>query len=349
MKDLAGLKRIGYSTTKASFLEQIGDTVSVNWLDGKVSAASGNNGTKIYAESADGTVSGGGFINPEWHVYSRGSFDALEALESDNAERYWYLEYLDGRTLVSDQPFNIFVQDASEHGRLQGADFIRVAGLKYGDKGNMFGEVISDPYKPEDGNEFEWLGLTYKVIVKNGLAWLDRNLGASRAATASNDAQSYGDLYQWGRLRDDHQKRASGTTTTQSTTDNPNNDGKFIITHSDWRNPQNDNLWQGAGGINNPTPPGWRIPTETELDTERASWATQNAAGAFGSTLKFPVSGYRGSSSGSILDVGSTGYYWSSTVSGSSARGLYFFNIIASIGSFTRASGRSVRCVRDLP
>jgi uncharacterized protein (TIGR02145 family) len=35
----------------------------------------------------------------------------------------------------------------------------------------------------------------------------------------------------------------------------------------DWRVPQNDNLWQGVDGTNNPCPEGWRIPTQTE-------WAT---------------------------------------------------------------------------
>ncbi|MCX8486231.1 MAG: hypothetical protein ORN53_03470, partial [Crocinitomicaceae bacterium] len=32
--------------------------------------------------------------------------------------------------------------------------------------------------------------------------WMDRNLGASQVATSSNDAASYGDLYQWGRATD---------------------------------------------------------------------------------------------------------------------------------------------------
>lgn len=44
-----------------------------------------------------------------------------------------------------------------------------------------------------------------------GHTWMDRNLGASRAATSSTDTEAYGDLYQWGRAADGHQKRTSGT------------------------------------------------------------------------------------------------------------------------------------------
>ena len=207
-----------------------------------------------------------------------------------------------------------------------------------------------DEYAPEDENEFEWLGLTYKVIVKNGLAWLDRNLGATRAATASDDAQSYGDLYQWGRFRDGHQIRTSGTTTTLATTDIPGH-GNFIVTPDipyDWRNPQNDNLWQGANGTNNPAPTGWRLPTEAELHTERVRWGSDDAAGAFGSLLKLPVPGWRARSDGSLRDVGSEGFYWASTVSGTSARAMSLKSSVADINSFARASGFSIRCVRDL-
>ncbi len=83
---------------------------------------------------------------------------------------------------------------------------------------------------------------------------MDRNLGAARVATSSTDASSYGDLYQWGRLTDGHQLRNSDVTTVLSTSDAPGH-ANFIInapTPFDWRSPQNDNLWQGVNGINNP-------------------------------------------------------------------------------------------------
>ncbi len=89
-----------------------------------------------------------------------------------------------------------------------------------------------------------------------GKTWMDRNLGASRVATSSTDAAAYGDLYQWGRLADGHQCRNSGTTTQLSSSDVPDH-GDFILASSspfDWRSPQNDNLWQGVNGVNNPCP-----------------------------------------------------------------------------------------------
>nr|MBS0037248.1 hypothetical protein [Saprospiraceae bacterium] len=42
-----------------------------------------------------------------------------------------------------------------------------------------------------------------------GDIWMDRNLGASQAATASDDENSFGDLFQWGRFADGHQCRSS--------------------------------------------------------------------------------------------------------------------------------------------
>jgi len=206
-----------------------------------------------------------------------------------------------------------------------------------------------DPYAPIDGNEFEWDGFTYKVIVKDGLAWLDRNLGASRAATASNDSQAYGDLYQWGRLTDGHEKRTSGTTATLSSTDNPEH-GNFITVNAapnDWRSPQNNNLWQGVDGINNPCPPGWRLPTETEINAERLTWGTNNAAGGYGSNLKWVVAGFKWRGDGLPGGAGQ-GYYWTSQISGTSSRALYFDATTAAMTTPTRAIGCPVRPVRDI-
>jgi hypothetical protein len=64
--------------------------------------------------------------------------------------------------------------------------------------------------------------------VATGRIWMDRNLGAMQVATSSTDADSYGDLYQWGRGADGHQIRTSDTTNTLSSTDQPA-DGKFIL------------------------------------------------------------------------------------------------------------------------
>lgn len=206
-----------------------------------------------------------------------------------------------------------------------------------------------DIYSPFQGNEFEWpvgSGIMYKVVVSNNLAWLDRNLGASQVATSLDDELSYGDLYQWGRLTDGHQLRNSGTRSTLSSGDVPGH-GDFIIGSTDWRSPQNGNLWQGVDGVNNPAPPGWRIPTEAEWDAERQSWSSNDSDGAFASPLKLPSAGFRGNN-GSVGNAGSNGYYWSSTVDGSYASYLYFDSSNANMYSYRRAYGYPVRCVRSL-
>jgi uncharacterized protein (TIGR02145 family) len=182
-----------------------------------------------------------------------------------------------------------------------------------------------------------------------GKTWMDRNLGASRAATSSTDAQAYGDLYQWGRRADGHQCRNSPTTATLSSSDQPGH-GNFILAPNsprDWRSPQNNILWQGVNGINNPCPSGYRLPTETELNAERASWNSNNRDGAFASPLKLPLAGYRSRSDGSLGNVGAGGVYWSSTVSSTNSRILYFGSSNANMGAGNRAVGYSVRCLKD--
>jgi uncharacterized protein (TIGR02145 family) len=178
---------------------------------------------------------------------------------------------------------------------------------------------------------------------------MDRNLGASQVATTTNDANSYGDLYQWGRRADGHQCRTSPTTATLSSIDQPAH-GNFIIAPNapyDWRSPQNANLWQGVNGVNNPCPSGYRLPTETEINAERLSWSSNNSAGAFASPLKLPMAGGRYDGNGSLDDVGTYGFYWSSTVSGAFSRSISFYSSDAYMYDSNRANGFSVRCLKN--
>ena len=181
-----------------------------------------------------------------------------------------------------------------------------------------------------------------------GRIWMDRNLGASQVATASNDASAYGDLYQWGRASDGHQCRNSGTVfLTTSSSDTPGNNF-FIMTSSDWRYPANNNLWQGANGINNPCPNGYRLPTEIELNSERLTWSNNDLSSAYQSALKFTGGGARNRYDGNIIDIG-YGYYWSSNINSSNARFLEIgVNInTSSMISYPRATGASIRCIKD--
>jgi len=182
-----------------------------------------------------------------------------------------------------------------------------------------------------------------------GRIWMDRNLGATQVATSSTDANSYGDLYQWGRRSDSHQCRTSPTTTVLSSTDQPSH-GDFVLAYNtpfDWRSPQNNNLWQGLNGFNNPCPSGYRLPTEAELNIERLSWGSNNAAGAFASPLKLPVAGLRVCNNGSLVAGGILGRYWSSTVSSADSRFLFLDSNSAVMSYDNRAYGFSVRCIKD--
>jgi uncharacterized protein (TIGR02145 family) len=195
-------------------------------------------------------------------------------------------------------------------------------------------------------------GATTVVDVTNpttGRIWMDRNLGATQVATSSTDVNSYGDLYQWGRRADGHQCRTSPTTATLSSIDQPAN-GNFILAPNapyDWRSPQNTNLWQGVNGVNNPCPSGYRIPTETEINAERLSWSVNTLVGAFASPLKWTLAGFRSNDNGTLSNVGSDGYCWSSSVSGTDSRALGFDSSNAYMSYSNRANGVTVRCLKD--
>ncbi|MCC5916356.1 MAG: hypothetical protein JJU02_03420 [Cryomorphaceae bacterium] len=182
-----------------------------------------------------------------------------------------------------------------------------------------------------------------------GKTWMDRNLGASRVAISPTDDQAFGDLYQWGRFADGHQCRSSSTTPNLSGSDKPSHGNFIIVSNSpfDWRSPQNDNLWQGVNGANNPCPIGFRLPTETELNSERISWTSNDSAGAFSSQLKLPAAGIRDGFNGSLQAEGQNGSYWSSVVSMSNARLLSIGWGNAIIASSNRDSGRAIRCIKD--
>ena len=186
------------------------------------------------------------------------------------------------------------------------------------------------------------------VVGPTGKIWMDRNLGASQVATSSTDAASYGDLYQWGRTTDGHEKR--NATVVAGPVASGSEGANFITsgtTPNDWLSAQDDTRWGATKTANDPCPTGYRVPTETELNAERLLFATNDAAGAFGSVLKLPVAGNRYFITGAFTYVGTYGTYWSSTIGGTDARYLYFSSSNTNMYSYHRADGYSVRCIKD--
>ena len=224
------------------------------------------------------------------------------------------------------------------------------SGTSYGNEVSFVSQTLAAQYPA--GSVF-CAGPTAIVDVTNpttGKTWMDRNLGASQVATSAIDAAAYGDLYQWGRGTDGHQCRTSATTTTLSSTDQPGH-GNFIIVSTspnDWRSPQNDNLWQGVNGVNNPCPTGYRIPTEVEFSDEVLTWYENNDVdGAYNSPLKLITCGFKAENN-VIYNVDSFGAYWtSSTINNNSIYFRFATTAYSHFPNVPRNSGMSIRCIKN--
>ena len=198
-----------------------------------------------------------------------------------------------------------------------------------------------------DGDKVCWGGFEYKVISTGGRLWFDRNLGARQAATSATDALAYGDYYQWGRLPDGHQCATSTVSTTRLTSYQQSNGGQFIVVAGspyDWMNPviaANTPLWDGTatGGINNPCPPGWRVPTSTELP---------NIPATMTAPLNFPFNGQRyGWQAGApFANVGTRADLWTSTNTTASTGFAKWGGSSTGTGNTNVVNGLGVRCIK---
>ena len=243
-------------------------------------------------------------------------------------------------------------------------------------------------------------GCTVNTIGGGTLTFMCYNLGANENMSIEEqmaypspignnvtDATVYGDLYQWGRPTDGHEKRTSGTTSTLAATNTPGH-GNFILAPStpyDWRSGGGQTSRWGDGttnatmpkAANDPCPAGWRMPTQAEWGSildGGTNWKSgipasgyTSASGNFwvwnssgtpgwkispdgGSTytLFLPAAGNRYYFVGTLSFAGTNGFYWSSSVDGSNSYSLYFYSSSVSPGnSYYRAYGFACRCVAE--
>ena len=228
-------------------------------------------------------------------------------------------------------------------------------------------------------------GCTLNTVGGGSLTFMNYNLGANTNVQTMSPAQqaahttpedNCGDLYQWGRAEDGHQIRTSGTTPTLATSNTPNHTEFITSSSSDWLSgDRNDGLWgNGTKTANDPCPPGWRVPSITELrsianggslitfsgsTTSGNYWKWNssgtpgwliypNTAGTGAPALFLPAAGSRSYATGSLNGVGTNGYYWSSSVSSASACGFSFNSSAVNPANLSaRGGGFSIRCVAE--
>lgn len=202
-------------------------------------------------------------------------------------------------------------------------------------------------------------GRTYGIIKIGYQYWLDRNLGAESACEDYiGELDCWGDLYQWGRSADGHQKRNSSISTEISEISKPSH-GNFIvvkikdimkISEANWCKNSNEIFWQlKNGNKNNVCPDGWRVPTMHDFKEVNIS----DAKDAF-DKLKLSLAGYRVGidkyhPGGEINALGVLGIYWTSSIlnSGPLIQSFQIDRRSASKHAVSpKVDGLSVRCIK---
>jgi len=170
---------------------------------------------------------------------------------------------------------------------------------------------------------------TDEGVVINGIRWATRNVDAP--GTFAPYPESSGMFFQWNRKK--------GWSATDEVTDW----NSSIPTGTEWY------------AENDPCPPGWRVPTETELrslnragSTWTSDWHDTGVNGRIFGTYPYqiflPAIGFRNASTGEHLNR-TRGFYWSSTQVSTSAWHSDFGSGSSSMFHYARHNGFPIRCV----
>lgn len=194
----------------------------------------------------------------------------------------------------------------------------------------------------------------YATVQIGDAIWLDRNLGAHRAATRYDDHLAYGDLYQWGRGADGHEKihryDSDSAAVVYDGVPGPNNTPNsyhYLITDADWRSESNSSLWDSSSPFN-PCPYGFRLPTQTELVAALTSESISKLGDGFTANGKFRLTapGYRGDADGNTISmVGSGAWYWTSSTVGNKTETTEVNSAAVTANLQRRGYAFSVRCI----
>ena len=188
--------------------------------------------------------------------------------------------------------------------------------------------------------------------------WMDRVLGAHQAATSATDELARGSFFQWGRESDGHEiivyngdtpqnaRNINGFLDIQATGTSAGHN-QMITTHTNWTS-STASLWQGASGINNPCPTGYRVPTEVELNALNTYMGSPALPDLYDPETKFISTGHTWHVDSTVYNVNTGLYLWTSTSNAqNNASRLRYTNVGNQIASETKAYAFSIRCIKD--
>lgn len=287
-----------------------------------------------FATDLGATETANSYIVPGPGVYK---FKAVKgnSLETVDDIAYAEIEWETNNTTASPSIMSVVSEVAYSDGYV----YFRIA------DGAKDGNALVSIYNTNDEVAWSWhlwilkdgvqdIELADAAGTPTGAILMDRNLGA--LTNARGKATSYGFVYQWGRkdpftgaaaLASNTLMASRGINTPVSTAQTDDNGTiefsiaepyTFIYKSSkDWLINSDATLWSASSKtVYDPCPPGYHVPFANALDgltDAQVAWdATNKGRGCTinGKDLWFPAGGNRASGSGSITNVGTTGYYW---------------------------------------